>query len=1050
MLIGVLCALGGVWYFQDTVDDEIRKKVQKTIADNYPGLEVRVSSVHRVEGEGILIKGVSIAERDASGPQAELAYFEEIMLGCRSQIQDLLSGELDVTHIVLRRPTLRATRRADGTWSIQKLTPLPQFGGAANSMTIEQGSLLIFDPLKDPSGTFKIRDLNLQFDMAATAASNSAAVNAAVTRTPTARFKGSLVGDHLGRAEVEGSIEMATGQWRMSGRLGDVSLTPELRKSLPGDVDQRLVAIDPLRGHLAVTFHADHHPDRPRPFQFDARALLSGGRIDDARLPFPLTDVTGSVRINQDGVIIDDLTARSGRTQFWIHGRQDGFDPGGTLSLEGKAQRLVLDGQLVNSLPAAWKEAWNQYLPSGEVNATFRLDHDGTTWRPELNVECISVAFMHYKFPFRLEQATGTIAFKDNRLTVRITALAGDRPVELASEITNPGRNGIGHLVVRSNEVSIDQRFLQALPENIRNVINSFEPSGTINGYVRVARDRPDQPWQPHYVIDLNNIAIRYQKFRYPIYNVQGRLEGFGRHWVYRDLVGDNDTGVVTAAGQSVPTETGSELTLKIVATDVPLDEELRGALTPSMQGLWQRIKPTGRINVATDLRYDSKTREIDLRVSTEMVGTGIMVEPDFFPYRMENLLGTITFHQGRADFSNLTATHGSTILTTSGYCQFPLDGSWNCNFTNITADRFKADRELLFALPSGVRQGLMTLNFSGPLNLTGAIRFARGNFPDAPIKSDWNLTLNTLQGRIDCGIELDQINGGVNIAGGFDGHQFFSRGWLDIDSALYKGYQFTQIQGPLWLNSERILFGAWAEPRRANQPPTRITARFYGGSVAADCRIALGDSTRFALNAQLADGDLARFSGETMPGSKTLRGNVAANLQLQGTSRGPHTMNGAGTLRVQDGDFYELPLVLSLLKILSIKLPDSKAFDTCDVEYRIDGTHVLFDKFNFKGDAISMLGKGEMDFDHNLRMVFHAIFGNDQFQLPIVRPVLGLASQQLLLLYVFGTLDNPRTSREALPGVRRAVQEIQGEPTNDPGIVRQTTDWLQSLIPGG
>jgi hypothetical protein len=186
------------------------------------------------------------------------------------------------------------------------------------------------------------------------------------------------------------------------------------------------------------------------------------------------------------------------------------------------------------------------------------------------------------------------------------------------------------------------------------------------------------------------------------------------------------------------------------------------------------------------------------------------------------------------------------------------------------------------------------------------------------------------------------------------------------------------------------------------------------------------------------------------MPGSRNLRGDVTANLQLQGTSRGAHTLNGAGTIRVRDGNFYELPLVLSLLKILSVKLPDSKAFDSCEVDYRIDGTHVLFDQFNFKGDAVSMLGKGEMDFDRNIRMVFHAIIGNDQLKLPIVRPVLGLASQQLLLLYVYGTLDDPKTSREALPGVRRAVQEIQGEPTANPGILRQTTDWLQDIIPGG
>ena len=139
--------------------------------------------------------------------------------------------------------------------------------------------------------------------------------------------------------------------------------------------------------------------------------------------------------------------------------------------------------------------------------------------------------------------------------------------------------------------------------------------------------------------------------------------------------------------------------------------------------------------------------------------------------------------------------------------------------------------------------------------------------------------------------------------------------------------------------------------------------------------------------------------------------------------------------------------MVLSLLKILSIREPDSTAFNKCDVDFKISGTHILFDQFNFHGDAISLLGKGEMDFDHNLRMVFHAIIGNDQLQLPIVRPLLGLASQQLLLLYVYGTLEDPKTTREALPGVRRAVEEIQQEAEKERTMIGKTTDWFQDWI---
>ena len=52
------------------------------------------------------------------------------------------------------------------------------------------------------------------------------------------------------------------------------------------------------------------------------------------------------------------------------------------------------------------------------------------------------------------------------------------------------------------------------------------------------------------------------------------------------------------------------------------------------------------------------------------------------------------------------------------------------------------------------------------------------------------------------------------------------------------------------------------------------------------------------------------------------------------------------------------------------------------------------------------------------------------------------------MLLYVYGTLDNPQTTREALPGVRRAVQEIQTEAEKEKNIIGKTNDWLQEWIP--
>ena len=78
---------------------------------------------------------------------------------------------------------------------------------------------------------------------------------------------------------------------------------------------------------------------------------------------------------------------------------------------------------------------------------------------------------------------------------------------------------------------------------------------------------------------------------------------------------------------------------------------------------------------------------------------------------------------------------------------------------------------------------------------------------------------------------------------------------------------------------------------------------------------------------------------------------------------------------------------MISMLKILSIKAPDPNAFSQSDIDFRIEGEHVYFDKLDFKGDAISLLGKGEMNFQGgNTHMVLAATVGRADAGLPALR----------------------------------------------------------------
>ena len=103
------------------VDEEIRRSIESRLAQHYaqhqPDLQVTVRSAELVRGKGILVRGLKIRDRGIEGPAGELLHLDEVFLTCGTEIDELLKGEPEVTEVVLRRPTLRVARRADGSWS---------------------------------------------------------------------------------------------------------------------------------------------------------------------------------------------------------------------------------------------------------------------------------------------------------------------------------------------------------------------------------------------------------------------------------------------------------------------------------------------------------------------------------------------------------------------------------------------------------------------------------------------------------------------------------------------------------------------------------------------------------------------------------------------------------------------------------------------------------------------------------------------------------------------------------------------------------------------
>jgi hypothetical protein len=404
---------------------------------------------------------------------------------------------------------------------------------------------------------------------------------------------------------------------------------------------------------------------------------------------------------------------------------------------------------------------------------------------------------------------------------------------------------------------------------------------------------------------------------------------------------------------------------------------------------------------------------------------------------------GVATFQDGRIDLKDLRAKHDSVEYSAATGTWLPLTGGgWQLDLRNMNADRFMpyGDRDLLVALPPSLQAILERLQPSGTVSVVNS-SLSLAHVPRSErLAAAWDVNLDCHQAAIQGGLPLQSLTGGIHLAGRYDAQNTYTSGDLQLDSVIWKGTQFTNVRGPIWVDRQLFLLGEPASAKRA-QPASKVTADAYGGSLTASAALQHSDNPNYQIDLAIGGVSLARFANERLGGPSELSGTVAGRLLLTGMGRSVQTLNGNGELHVVDANIYELPVLVRLLKVLTNRPPTNTAFNQCDMQFAIRGEHVHFQKLNLLGDALSLYGEGETNFDRELDLVFYTLIGPADLPIPIWRSIAGQVSPQALQLKVVGSWDNPDVQRRAFPAVNDMIQKIQaGAATMTPATAVRDT----------
>lgn len=1019
--------------------DAVRARVEARLAAEFPTLTVHVQGASLVEGEGIVVRGISFSDPGLPPSIRHLVRIDEVRLACRTNLAELATGPPVITAARLRRPVVHAARRQDGSWTIdQMFARRPQ--AASIPIAIDDGEIVIDGTTLEQRITVRQVDLEMRPDAEA----------------GWLAVRGSMAAELLDRASIEGRVAPATQQFDLAGSVDALDLSARLFAMLP--TEPRLPAdirdgLNGLRGKVSLQWRAAGSLAAIDATAFECHGRLESGHFENARLPFVVRDMTATFHADDAGGRIESLEAHSGSTLLRGSGSLQGWSQTSDFDLLLEAERLVVGRQWEPLLPRAVAEQWQRLLPAGEVDVRAEVTRRAGVVDPRVSVRCRNVSLTHYRFPYRLDRTVGTVVFQGRDLSLYLTGQAGGHPVQVAGAFQFGSSGAVGHVEVRGEGMRIDDSLLAAMPPRSAEIIRSLRAAGVFDFVFRHERARHLPDGKANSLgIRLAGCSLAYAGFPYPLTNVSGSIRMDRDEWTIQDVTGTNDAGVVRCTGSLVPLPDGDgELTLHLTGAGVVLERELRDSLPPGMRQIWDDLAPRGNADFSATIRHQVKPRRTSVEVEAIPHGQTVSIEPAWFPYRLEQLQGRLALKDGLLRFEGVRGVHDRTTVAAEGTCRFLPEGGWHVSFERLAADRFRADHDVVRALPAGLQRAIALVRPLGLLSLAGAIDIYSSPpvvpavTPGMPVGSQptpaaaWDLTLDMEQGAIDVGVPLEHVHGGVRLRGQSDGRSWQSSGELAIDSAMWRGVQMTGITGPVAMDASGARFGMAAGGIEEARP-RRLQARVAGGTLAVDGRVTADEAGSFAVTMSLDNADVERLSGDMLAersaaASQRTRGRISGALELSGSRAGSHSLTGRGQMRLKDATIYELPVVVALLKVLRVKAPDRNAFGSSLVDFRIEGPHAYLDTVELSGDAISLVGTGEVDLEGNVHLILRSIMGDSQQQLPAMKRLLGGASGQFLLIHVDGTLAQPDISTEAFPTLAAALQKLQSAQRNPDGL---------------
>ncbi|MHC4131191.1 MAG: hypothetical protein ACYSR3_04230 [Planctomycetota bacterium] len=340
---------------------------------------------------------------------------------------------------------------------------------------------------------------------------------------------------------------------------------------------------------------------------------LLGTNARYRRFPYPLENLRGQLIFSGGDIEVSDVVSQVGQRRLTVNGEVRS-DEGGRKKYDViiDAENVPLDAALLSALPQAQQQVYEQLGVSGSADGQIKIftpsegDKEASF---TADVSFKQAGFKGQEFPFLITDVSGEAVFTEDSILIKgLQGRYGGGNVNLTGTAWpgNTPKDWAYKLDLSAREIELGEDFLGSFPQWLGISIAKLQSEGLIDFTAHLDKAAG---LEPDYAIDLDCLGnnINFEYFRYPLRDVQGRIELRRNSIRFDNLTArtegdvqiEGDGGAIEMNGQVQLGEKGWEsMEFEVEASDIWFDERLGNALPENIGLSYNRFSPTGRFDL--------------------------------------------------------------------------------------------------------------------------------------------------------------------------------------------------------------------------------------------------------------------------------------------------------------------------------------------------------------------------------------------------------------------------------------------------------------------